>query len=137
MRKTFFTLLCACCFISLIFGLTGCNDTHAHNYVKEIIAPTCTEQGYTTNTCECGDSYVDNYITALGHKFTNYISDNNATCTKDGTKTAKCNSCDKTSTITDVDSMREHIYDQEVVKQEYLATEATCTKKATLYKSCV
>lgn len=137
MRKTIFTLLCACCFISLTFGLTGCNDTHAHNYTEEIIAPTCTEQGYTTYTCSCGDSYVDNYVDAKGHNFTNYKSDNNATCTKDGTKTAKCNRCDKTSTIVDADSMREHVYDQEVLKQEYLATEATCTKKATLYKSCI
>ena len=137
MRKTIFTLLCACCFISLIFGLTGCDDTHTHNYIEEIIAPTCTEQGYTTYTCSCGDNYVDNYVDAKGHSFTNYKSDNNATCTKDGTKTAKCNACNQTSTITDKGSMREHVYDQEVVKQEYLATEVTCTKKATLFKSCV
>ena len=32
--------------------------------------PTCTEQGYTTHTCtRCGDSYVDTYVDALGHKW--------------------------------------------------------------------
>ena len=68
MRKTIFTLLCACCFISLTFGLTGCNDTHAHNYTEEIIAPTCTEQGYTTYTCECGHVYTEN-IAKIPHSY--------------------------------------------------------------------
>ena len=35
---------------------------HSHAYVSEITAPTCTEQGYTTYTCQCGDSYVDDYV---------------------------------------------------------------------------
>ena len=32
-----------------------------------ITAPTCTEQGYTTHTCACGESYMDSYVDALGH----------------------------------------------------------------------
>ena len=42
-------------------------DSHEHNYTAAVTAPTCTEQGYTTYTCECGDSYIDNYTDALGH----------------------------------------------------------------------
>ena len=39
---------------------------------------------------------------ALGHSFTNYVSDGNATCTADGTKTAKCDrGCGATDTIPD------------------------------------
>ena len=38
---------------------------------------------------------------ALGHSFTNYISDGNATYEQDGTKTAKCDRCDATDTIPD------------------------------------
>ncbi len=34
------------------------------------------------------------------HTFTNYVSDNNATCTEDGTETAKCDGCDATDTKT-------------------------------------
>ena len=30
-------------------------------------APTCAEAGYTTYTCECGDSYVADEVAALGH----------------------------------------------------------------------
>ena len=76
---------------------------HEHEYTTEITAPTCTEQGYTTYTCECGHSYVDTYVDALNHDFKNYISDNNATYTSDGTKTATCNreGCEEKDTVTD------------------------------------
>jgi len=72
-----------------------------HDYKGMVTSPTCTMQGYTTYTCFCGDSYVDNYVEAQGHSFTNYISDNNATYDADGTKTAKCDRCDVTNTVTD------------------------------------
>lgn len=72
-----------------------------HHYSDTVTAPTCTEQGYTTHTCTCGDSYVDSYTDALGHSFTNYVSNGDATCTKDGTKTAKCDRCDATDTVVD------------------------------------
>jgi len=36
-------------------------DGHSHDYKEVVTAPTCTEKGYTTYTCECGDSYVDDY----------------------------------------------------------------------------
>ena len=38
-----------------------------HSYTSATTAPTCTEQGYTTHTCHCGYSYVDTYVSALGH----------------------------------------------------------------------
>ena len=31
-------------------------------------APTCTEKGYTTYTCECGDEYTAAWVDAAGHK---------------------------------------------------------------------
>ena len=40
-----------------------------HNYSAVATPPTCTEQGYTTYTCDCGDTYVDNYIEALNHQY--------------------------------------------------------------------
>lgn len=42
-------------------------QSHTHEYVDVVTAPTCTEQGYTTHTCSCGDSFVDTYVDALGH----------------------------------------------------------------------
>lgn len=40
---------------------------HEHWYEAVVTAPTCTEPGYTTYTCSCGDSYVDDYVDATGH----------------------------------------------------------------------
>ena len=42
---------------------------HEHNYQAVVTEPTCTEPGYTTYTCECGDSYVADETPALGHDF--------------------------------------------------------------------
>ena len=82
-----------------------------HNYEEKVTTPKCSEKGYTTHTCtRCKDSYIDTYTDALGHSFTNYTSDENATCTKDGTKTAKCDRCDVRDTQTDVGSKIPHNY---------------------------
>ncbi len=47
---------------------------------------------------------------ALGHSFTNYVAKNDATCTADGTKVAKCDRCDETDTIADVGSKLAHSF---------------------------
>lgn len=46
----------------------GEREAHTHDFVETVTAPTCTEQGYTTYTCSCGESYTKNYVSALGHK---------------------------------------------------------------------
>ena len=79
---------CACL---LAVGLTACEKEHVHAYEKTVTAPTCTEQGYTTYTCSCGESYVDDYVDELGHDFKHYVSDNNATFETNCTETAICN----------------------------------------------
>ena len=57
------------------------------------------------------------------HSFTNYISDGNATCTQDGTKTAKCDHCDVTDTIVDVGSALGHSFGEWAVITEPTTTE--------------
>ena len=42
---------------------------HEHSYTSSILSATCTEAGYTTYTCQCGDSYTDNHEGALGHNY--------------------------------------------------------------------
>ncbi|MBQ2881057.1 MAG: dockerin type I repeat-containing protein, partial [Clostridia bacterium] len=74
---------------------------HVHSHDSVVTNPTCTEGGYTTHTCECGDSYTDSEVPATGHSFTNYVSDGNATTEADGTKTAKCDNCEETDTVID------------------------------------
>ncbi len=42
-----------------------------HSYESVVTAPTATEQGYTTYTCSaCGNSYVGDYVDALGETYT-------------------------------------------------------------------
>ena len=75
---------------------------------------TCTEAGWKPyETCENCDYTTYETIPALGHSFTNYISDNNATCTEDGTETAKCDRCEVTDTRTDEGSALGHDWAEE------------------------
>ncbi len=75
-------------------------ESHSHTYSSQITKkPSCTEKGERTFTCSCGDSYKEE-ISALGHSFTNYKYNNDATTEKDGTETAKCDRCDATDTRT-------------------------------------
>ncbi len=62
-----------------------------HDYEPHVTEPTCTTDGYTTYKCKrCDKSYRADIVEKTNHKFTEYISDNNATCTSPGTKTAQC-----------------------------------------------
>ena len=87
--------------------------------VRENEVPaSCTEAGsydevVYCSVCEDELSREGKVIDALGHSFTNYISDNNATCTENGTETAKCDRCDVTDTRTDVDSALGHDWSDE------------------------
>ena len=65
-----------------------------HSYIKTVVEPTCTEQGYTIYKCEnCGDTYKDDYVKALGH--TEVIDKVVApTCTQSGLTEGKhCSVC--------------------------------------------
>lgn len=47
-----------------------------HAYTTAVTAPTCTDQGFTTYTCDlCGDSHVDDYVDATGHTAGEWIAD--------------------------------------------------------------
>ena len=85
-----------------------CNETTTENVVctAEVTTPaTCTEKGTTTYTATCGtasETTTRQDVPALGHSFTNYVYNGDATCGSDGTETAKCDRCDVTDTRTAV-----------------------------------
>ena len=107
----------------------GSATGHSHTAVET--APTCVDQGYTTHTCHCGDTYVDAYVNALWHSFTNYKSNGNATCLEDGTVTAKCDRCEATDTQTDADSKLGHSF------TDYKGNgDATCVEDGTVTAKC-
>ena len=69
-----------------------------HHHDAVVTAPTCTEKGYTTHTCACGDSHVDSYTDALGHDFGAWKQTKAPTCTAKGTETRTCTRCNATET---------------------------------------
>ena len=85
-----------------------CGATTTENVIctAEVTTPaTCTEKGTTTYTATCGtasETTTRQDVPALGHSFTNYVYNGDATCGGDGTETAKCDRCDVTDTRTAV-----------------------------------
>jgi hypothetical protein len=53
---------------------------HVHQYTGTTVRATCTEGGYTTYTCSCGESYVADQTPALGHEW------KGTSCTRCGEK---------------------------------------------------
>ena len=100
--------------------------SHTHEYKTSITAPTCTEQGYTTYICECGDSYVDDYVDAIGHSYTSEITIS-ATHTTTGVMTYTC-ACGDTYTEV-IAKLEKHNY-------EAVVTPPTCTEQGYTTYTC-
>ena len=103
--------------------------SHTHSYKDVVTAPTCTEKGYTTHTCACGDSYVDTYTDALGHAWDEGKVTKPATETETGVKTFTCTRCGETKTETIPKLTHEHSYNAVV-------TAPTCTEKGYTTHTC-
>ena len=103
--------------------------SHTHSYKDVVTAPTCTEKGYTTHTCSCGDSYVDTYVDALGHSWDNGKVTKQPTETESGVKTFTCTRCGETKTETIPKLTHEHSYTAVV-------TAPTCTEKGYTTHTC-
>lgn len=73
-----------------------------HDYSDTRTYPaSCTEAGRTVGVCSrCQDEKVLETIPALGHDYGEYIYNNDATETRDGTETARCSRCGATDTRT-------------------------------------
>ena len=102
---------------------------HKHSYKDIVTAPTCTEKGYTTHTCSCGDSYVDTYVDALGHAWDNGKVTKEPTETETGVKTFTCTRCGETKTETIPKLTHEHSY-------KVVVTAPTCTAKGYTTHTC-
>lgn len=65
---------------------------HSNPSVEIIVAPTCTERGYTVSKCShCGYSQYYNSVDALGHQFVEITVA--PTCTESGYTVSKCTRC--------------------------------------------
>lgn len=98
-----------------------------HTYNIIIANPTCTAQGYTTYTCECGDTYIDDYVDALGHDMGDYLETTAPTCTENGEATSYCSRCNYTKKR-DIDII-DHSYKTAI-------TPPTCTEQGYTTYTC-
>ena len=105
---------------------------------------TCTEKGVRTYTCTGSTHTRTEDIPALNHSFAGqaYVSDNNATCEQDGTKTVKCvrygtGGCTATDTVTDTDSKLGHLFEDYISNNDATyARDGTKTAKCVRYDQC-
>ena len=102
---------------------------------------TCTGKGVRTYTCTSSSHTKTEDIPALNHSFDGqeYVSNNDATCEQDGTKTATCvrygtGGCMETDTVTDTGSKLGHFFEVE----DYVSNnDATCEQDGTKTAKCV
>lgn len=103
----------------------------AHQWGQDnvvVVGPSCTQQGSQSKYClVCGLTTGSSGVAATGHKFVNYVSNGDATCSKDGTKTAVCSNpgCSATNTVTDSGSRLSHTSTGKRVDVKV----ATCTEE--------
>ena len=70
---------------------TATETIHTHSYTSKITNPTCTEGGYTTFTCDCGDTYTADQTDATGHIYCEKVT--SPTCADKGYTTYTCSAC--------------------------------------------
>ena len=74
---------------------------HIAQFTDTVVAPTCTEQGYTHHACSVKgcpyDAVDDTYVAATGHTWAK-TETYPASCTEQGTVFYKCSACDATHT---------------------------------------
>lgn len=98
--KKYFTVLLVA--LIPILMLTSCHKDgekpeHVHNFVqKEVVAPTCTSDGYTTFLCECGEEEHRDKVAALGHSYGAWVVVKTPTVLTVGVKEKVCSRCNDT-----------------------------------------
>ena len=124
--------------------VTNPTGDHAWDSGRVTTPATCTGKGVRTYTCTSSSHTKTEDIPALNHSFAGqeYVSDNNATCEQDGTKTARCvrygtGGCTETDTVTDTDSKLGHLFEDYVSNNDATyAHDGTKTAKCVRYDQC-
>ena len=101
---------------------------HTHEYNTVVVSPTCTSHGYTEYTCDCGESYRDNYVDPIDHTWDNGVVEFNATCTTDGRIVYSC-ACGAT-TYGVIPAFGHNI-------ESIVVTEVTCTTDGLIIDYCI
>jgi len=61
-----------------------------HNFYENTVEPTCDSYGYTEHSCDCGEYYKDNYVSELGHIYTDWVETVPVSCSEEGVFVRSC-----------------------------------------------
>lgn len=86
------------------------DEIHTHSYQETVKPPTCSEGGYTTYTCSCGDSYIGDENDLLGHTWDEGTVIKDATEDEDGEIGYTCSVCGTGKTQIIPSGNHEHSY---------------------------
>lgn len=102
---------------------------HVHEYTAEVVQPTCEDRGYTRYTCACGDSYVDSYTNALGHKWDDWKTITEPTQLAAGKAQRVCRRCQAVEerTLDKLTQEHTHSYQSTVTEAPTCAVQGTRT----------
>lgn len=105
-----------------------------HNYSEKIVAPTCTEMGYTVFECkDCKDTYNGNYTDKTEHHYHKTVTP--STCTTMGYTDYECTACGDKFTADYTDKLQ-HDYKAEIINPtctEFGFTTYTCAECGDTY----
>lgn len=108
-------------------------EEHEHVYKEEVVSPTCTDMGYTAQTCTiCSYKTSKNETEPLGHSWSEWKETKKATADNPGEKTRSCQTCGEVETETippTNNSEHVHSYTSTVI-------EATCSTQGYTRHTC-
>lgn len=107
------------------YECTSCGDRYTeaiaargHEYTEVVTPPTCTEGGYTTYICACGETYVGSYTDAKGHREV-IITDVEPDCTSSGLISGSyCSECDVVLAMPQTVPPKGHTYGEWVITKD-------------------
>lgn len=105
---------------------------HIHSYAAAVTAPTCTDEGYTVYTCDCGDSYIGDKVNPTGHSYGDWVTTVEPTTAATGMAVRKCANCAAAENRT-LDKLIEnhtHSYTAKTTKAP------TCTAEGVMTYTC-
>lgn len=105
---------------------------HTHEYAQTTVKPTCTEDGYTLYTCECGDSYKEDYVNLTGHTWGSWKTVTEATETKEGLEKRTCSVCSQSESRATAKIIPNHTHEY----VETITTKATCKREGVKTFAC-
>ena len=110
--------------------IEGQKGDHSWNAGEVTTPATCTAPGVRTYTCTKDPAHTKTEpIPALNHLFGAYTYNNDATCTQDGTETAKCERCNEPDTRTKAGTKLGHLFETYVYNND-ATTKADGTETA-------